>query len=183
MRAHSGSMRGTGENAFRSASLHAAPDSLHPSLDSHFQDLLSDSAAMLRLGSYQSLQYSLTGAGITSDPFHLMKYSLPQMRRSASFRNLQFWHIDPPRGTRIPGLWFGGYSAGSCTSRSPERVGHPRFLPLLLKRNVMALFSRKTDLDRSGLRGFFDNGTARPRMEPVLAEQVQDLRRWHGLLG
>lgn len=57
----------------------------------------------LLFGSYQSLQYSSgAGAGIRSEPFHSMKYLLPQVMLPLKYS--QEAQDEPPFGTRIPGL-------------------------------------------------------------------------------
>jgi hypothetical protein len=53
-------------------------------------------------GEYQSLQYSSIGAGIFSEPFQEMKFSSVQSTWFSP-KYLQFAHIEPPFGTRIPG--------------------------------------------------------------------------------
>src|SRR6267142_1279390 len=64
------------------------------------------------LGMYQSLQKLSAGAGKRVEPFHLTKYLLMQLSSSLP-RNLQFLHIDPPLGTRIPARCPGGYVASA----------------------------------------------------------------------
>lgn len=74
--------------------------------DLHFLGT-SVSATLLFLGSlfgsYQSLQYSSgAGAGMRSEPFHSMKYLLPQVMLPLKYS--QEAQDEPPFGTRIPGL-------------------------------------------------------------------------------
>src|SRR5215475_13819284 len=56
------------------------------------------------LGSYQIEQYMSSSPGMISLPFHFTKPGSPQIFFSRSFRNLQFRHIEPPRGTRMPAM-------------------------------------------------------------------------------